>query len=110
MTVYTELLRQRLDADPDDPDRSLDSLMADLLVRRSRLGRSRLPGARRRPGTGTRSDPAGCVASAIGYDAALVRLCRRLSVPHHLLDHFPPADARAEAEAALAERFRAFRP
>ena len=111
MTVYTELLRQRLADEPDLPDRPLDTLMADLLVRRTRLGRqARSSGPRRRHATGTRPDPAGSVAAAIGYDAALVRLCQRQAVPQQLLDRFPPPDAREAAEHALAERFRAVRP
>ncbi|HEV2370301.1 MAG TPA: hypothetical protein VGR90_10530 [Acidimicrobiales bacterium] len=92
MTVYSELLRDRLQAGAGTEERSASDLLAELVGRRS------LESAV------TDSGASAALLDNLDYDAALVRLCRRLGVGQQLTDPFPPPDARRQAEEALAAR------
>ena len=89
MTVYAELLKLAL-AEGGRPQRSVEELWADVAARRSALNRDR--------------DAAARLASALAYDAALVRLCEALGVAHALTAGSDGAAARQRAENALAAR------
>lgn len=99
MTVYTELLRERLGRSPEG--RPVGALVAELLVRRARLvspsgGPGSLP---RAAGAGPER-----LAELLDYDECLVRLCDQLGVRHDMLEPFAPPNARHEAERALTRR------
>lgn len=94
MTVYTELLRSRLERHPD-LDRPVADLVINLLLLRARVEWAKTRGV---------ADPPGRLLALLAYDEALVRLCERVGVPQSLLEPFPPSEAREEAEAALWRR------
>ena len=101
MTVYTELLRDRLSRSAGE-GRAIGSLIADLLSRRARL----VPPSGGGPGAISRAVD-GCperLAELLAYDESLVRLCDELGVKHRMLDPFAPAAARDAAEQALTRR------
>lgn len=93
MTVYSELLQARLESDGDEPELPLAELVADVVARRCAAARSRPP-----------SGPGGDLATNLEYDAALVRLCRRIGVTESLTGSSPAPDARRTAEDAVAAR------
>lgn len=100
MTVYTELLRDRIGSFPD-PGRPLGTLVAELLARRARLvPTGGGPGAI----TGNTTGGPERLIELLDYDESLVRLCDRLGIRHAMLDPFAPAAARDEAERALTRR------
>ena len=100
MTVYTELLRDRLSrSSAGDPP--VGTLIADLLVRRARLvPAGGGPGAVSRAAVGSPER----LLDLLDYDESLVRLCDQLGVEHAMLDAFAPARARETAEQALTRR------
>jgi hypothetical protein len=101
VTVYTELLRDRLSRSAGE-GQAVASLIADLLVRRARL----LPPSGGGCGAVSRA-VAGCperLLDLLAYDETLVRLCNRLGVAHGMLEPFAPAVARDAAERALTRR------
>ena len=101
MTVYTELLRDRLCRSAGE-GQAVGSLIADLVTRRARL----VPPSGRGPGTDTGAVDVspGRLLDLLAYDESLVRLCDQLGVEHGMLDPFAPSDAREAAEQALARR------
>jgi hypothetical protein len=101
VTVYTELLRDRLSRSAGE-DHPVGSLIADLLIRRARL----VPPSRVGPGAISRAVQ-GCperLLALLDYDESLVLLCDQLGVEHGMLDPFAPAGTRDEAEQALTRR------
>lgn len=101
MTVYTELLRDRLSRNAGGVQ-PVGALIADLLVRRARL----VPPSWEGPGAVTRA-VAGSpqrLLELLDYDESLVRLCEQLGLEHRMLDPFSPGGAREEAERALTRR------
>lgn len=100
MTVYTELLRDRVGTSRD-PGQPLGALVADLLTKRARLvPEGGAPGAVPPVGSGGPER----LAEVLDYDESLVRLCDRLGIRHTMLDPFAPPGARDAAEQALARR------
>lgn len=93
MTVYSELLRGRLEADADRDEPAVADLVADVVSRRS--------AAEPAPAG---SGASGELAHNLDYDAALVRLCRRLGLGEQLTGSSPPRTARRMAEEALVAR------
>lgn len=89
MSVYTELLRLVVanDALEDDP---VESLVSQLIAARPH-GRA----------TDSAEDE---LADWLAYDAALVRLCDRLGVPHGMLGPDSGPATRSRAEELVAER------
>ena len=100
MTVYTELLRDRL-ARSAGEGQTVGSLVADLVTRRARL----VP-PQAGPGTVTRAVDGSPerLLDLLAYDEALIRLCDQLGLEHRMLDPFAPVDAREEVERALTRR------
>jgi hypothetical protein len=90
------MLRLVLEREEPVPDQTLGELVSEALSGRARLD----VGADTRAGRAT----ADRIGDALAYDAALVRLCQRLSIQHDLLGDSPPNEARLDAEARLADR------
>lgn len=100
MTVYAELLRTALDAEPDPDDRPVGDLVAIALRRKGALGQ---PGARRSVPLDTPSS----LGDFLAYDVVLVQLCGRLGVEHDLTGSTAGPVARRKAEEAVAKRLPA---
>ena len=92
VTVYSMLLRLTLDQEGDGTDLTIAELVSDAISCRSQL--TGFPG-------GTRSSRRQGVAERIGdslaYDAALVRLCYRMSLEQELTGDAAGPDARRSA-------------
>jgi hypothetical protein len=102
MTIYSELLQLVLAREGDCRDRPVGALVSDALSCRARLTASRDGGPAGRSGQALDR-----MADSLAYDAALVRLCLRLGMQHHLTVDGDVTAARMVAEAGLAERLPA---
>ena len=97
MSIYSEMLRLVLVAESDDGDRPVAALISEVLGCRAHLTGGRGPGP-------TGGEAADRVADWLAYDAALVRLCRRLELEEDLTTDGETGAARLLTEARLAER------
>jgi hypothetical protein len=99
VSIYSEMLKLVLDGESDRRDRSVAALISDALICRGQLtfGRGGAPAGR--PGQAAER-----VADCLAYDAALVRLCRRLELDEDLTGDGETGAARRQTEARLAER------
>jgi len=93
VSVYSDMLRSRLETDPDSSGRTTPELVAEVIRRRAEVDKAEVV-----PG----EQPDGGLAAALAYDAALARLCDHLDVAHRLTEGLPPGEARRGAERALA--------
>lgn len=95
MSVYSELLRVVLEQtrDPSAGDDDLSVLVAEALRCRQVLEQS---------GPDRRAVGADRLADSLAYDAALVRLCRRLGMSEDLTSGVGGPDSRHGIEAQLA--------
>jgi hypothetical protein len=94
VSIYSELLRVTLDGDGPEEDQTLVELVSEALSCRAYFAPTDAHGR----GAADR------IGDALAYDAALVRLCQRLSVQHDFWSDSPPGDVRQEAEQRLAAR------
>lgn len=94
MTVYSELLNIALIEEQDETS-DVAGLVAQTLRRRAELETA----VRARP-----ADPSSAFSYSLAYDAALVRLCRKVGVEETLTAGAMAVVARQEAEKRLVER------
>jgi hypothetical protein len=100
VSVYADLLRMALDAEPDSDDRPVGDLVAIALGRKGALGQ---------PGGGASAPPdiPSSLGDLLAYDVVLVQLCRRLGVEHEMTGSTAVPVARRKAEEAVAGRLPA---
>ena len=95
MSVYSELLKAVLAGPPGERrEEPPGRLVAEALRCRTALARSSEPGR----------DAGDRLADSLAYDAALVRLCRRLGIAESLTTGAGGPGARIIVETRLADR------
>ncbi len=85
-----------LESNDPGADQTIGECVTEAMAYRARLAGGAATAAGRRA--------ADRIGDELAYDAALVRLCQRLAIPHDFLADGPPEDTRRDAEARLTAR------
>lgn len=99
LTIYSDLLVSTVAESPQD-SWELSALAVQALEHRRAL--------RRRTHSSLGRDAPSLLVDSLSYDAALVRLCRRLSIEEHLTTGSNGPAARRDAESAVARKLPLF--
>ena len=97
MSIYSDLLRRLLQED-DGRAAPLEELIADALASRARITELGVTDGTKHLSRADR------IGDSLVYDAALVRLCKRLGVAQDLTTDVAGPATRDQAERRLAER------